>query len=152
MHHQLLHDDGAKTWAVVLDTGDEVTACLLDFAKANQLEATHLSAIGAFERAVLGYFDWQSKSYQRNPVASQCEVVSLLGDIARSDGQPKLHMHAVLGLADGRALGGHLLEGHVRPTLEVIVTETPAHLRRRHDPVSGLALIDLPASTVRNPS
>lgn len=152
MHHQLLQDNGSKTWAVVLDTGDEVNACLLDFAKANQLDAAHLSAIGAFERAVLGYFDWQSKAYQRNPVASQCEVVSLLGDITLSEGQPKLHMHAVLGLADGRALGGHLLEGHVRPTLEIIVTETPAHLRRRHDPVSGLALIDLQASTARNPS
>lgn len=151
MHHRLLHDDGIKTWAVVLDTGDEVNACLRDFATANHLDAGHFSAIGAFERAVLGYFDWHSKSYRHNPVPSQSEVVSLLGDITLSDGKPKLHMHAVLGLADGRALGGHLLEGQVRPTLEVIVTETPAHLRRRHDPVSGLALIDLQASTARNP-
>jgi hypothetical protein len=52
-------------------------------------------------------------------------------------------MHAVLGQSDGHALGGHLLEGDVRPTLEVIVTETPAHLHRRYDPVSGLALIHL---------
>ena len=151
MHYQLIHQADTRTWAVVLDTGDEANACLLAFAREQHLSAAHLTAIGAFQRAVLGYFDWQSKSYQRNPVANQCEVVSLLGDIALSDGQPKLHMHAVLGLADGRALGGHLLEGHVRPTLEVIVTETPAHLRRRHDPVSGLALIDLPASTARNP-
>jgi hypothetical protein len=34
----------------------------------------------------------------------------------------------------------------VRPTLEVIVTEAPAHLRREHDPATGLALIDLRAS------
>ena len=37
--------------------------------------------------------------------------------------------------------GGHLLEAHVRPTLEVLLTESPAHLRRRHDPESGLSLI-----------
>jgi hypothetical protein len=152
MHYQLLSDNGTKTWVVVLDTGDEVNACLLDFAKANQLDAAHLGAIGAFERAVLGYFDWQTKTYRRNSVESQCEVVSLLGDITLSEGKPKLHMHAVLGLSDGRALGGHLLEGQVRPTLEVIITETPAHLRRRHDPVSGLALIDLQASTARSPT
>lgn len=41
------------------------------------------------------------------------------------------------------AVGGHLLEGRVRPTLEVIVTESPAHLRRVHDPKVGLAVIQL---------
>jgi predicted DNA-binding protein with PD1-like motif len=40
-----------------------------------------------------------------------------------------------------------LLEGHVRPTLEVVVTETPAHLHRRFDPDAGLALIRMDADT-----
>jgi len=141
MHYQLLHQGDTRTWAVVLETGDEANACLLDFAKAQHLSAAHLTAIGAFQRAVLGYFDWNTKDYKRNAVDEQVEVVSLIGDVALKGDQPKLHMHAVLGQFDGRALGGHLLEGHVRPTLEVIVTEAPAHLRRRHDPVSGLALI-----------
>jgi predicted DNA-binding protein with PD1-like motif len=39
--------------------------------------------------------------------------------------------------------GGHLLSGHVRPTLEVILTESPDHLRKRLDPEAGVALIDL---------
>jgi len=141
MHYQLIHQGDTRTWAVVLETGDEANACLLDFAKAQHLSAAHLTAIGAFQRAVLGYFDWNTKDYKRNAVDEQVEVVSLIGDVALKGDQPKLHMHAVLGQFDGRALGGHLLEGHVRPTLEVIVTEAPAHLRRRHDPVSGLALI-----------
>ena len=59
--------------------------------------------------------------------------------------KPKIHSHIVVGLADGAARGGHLLKGHVWPTLEVIVEESPAHLQRRHDAASGLALIDLGA-------
>jgi hypothetical protein len=144
MHYQLIHQGDMRTWAVVLETGDEASACLLDFAGAQRLSAAHLTAIGAFERAVLGYFDWATRDYRRNAVDEQVEVVSLIGDVALEGEEPRLHMHAVLGQADGRALGGHLLEGHVRPTLEVIVTETPGQLRRRHDPVSGLALLDLP--------
>lgn len=143
MHYQLIHSGANKTWAVVLETGEEANACLLEFANALQLSAAQLSAIGAFQRAVLGYFDWNTRDYKRNAVDEQVEVVSLLGDVALEGAQPRLHLHAVLGRSDGRALGGHLLEGQVRPTLEVIVTETPAHLRRRHDPVSGLALIQL---------
>lgn len=143
MHYQLIHQGDTRTWAVVLETGDEAHANLLAFAKAQQLSAAHLTGIGAFERAVLGYFDWHTKAYKRNRVDEQVEVVSLIGDVALKGDEPMLHMHAVLGQSDGRALGGHLLEGHVRPTLEVIVTEAPAHLRRHHDPVSGLALIQL---------
>ncbi len=141
MDYQLLDNDGSRTWAVVLDRGDEVNACLLAFARQMQLDAAHFTAIGAFERAVLGYFQWEQKSYRHNRVDDQVEVVSLVGDIALKDDQPKVHMHVVLGTADGSALGGHLMEGHVRPTLEVMLSETPAHLRRRHDPASGLALI-----------
>lgn len=143
MHYQLIHQADTRTWAVVLETGDEAVACLAAFADAQHLSAAHLTAIGAFRRAVLGYFDWDGKAYRRNPVEEQVEVVSLIGDVALKGDEPKLHVHAVLGQRDGRALGGHLLEGHVRPTLEVVVTETPAHLRRSHDPVSGLALIHL---------
>ncbi|HEV2620933.1 MAG TPA: PPC domain-containing DNA-binding protein [Frateuria sp.] len=143
MHYQLIDQRENRTWAVVLDTSDEANACLLAFAKAQRLSAAHFTAIGAFERAVLGYFDWSTKDYKRNAVDEQVEVVSLIGDVALDGEEPRLHMHAVLGQSDGRALGGHLLEGHVRPTLEVIVTQSPVRLRRRSDPVSGLALIHL---------
>ena len=53
------------------------------------------------------------------------------------------HVHVVLGLSDGSTRGGHLLKGFVRPTLEVVVTETPAKLRRRSRPEFGIALIDV---------
>ncbi|WP_366928813.1 DUF296 domain-containing protein [Phenylobacterium sp.] len=59
------------------------------------------------------------------------------------DGQPSLHVHAVVGLSDGSTRGGHLLNAVVKPTLEVTIVETPAHLRRRKRPELGVALIDL---------
>src|SRR5207248_8373816 len=64
---------------------------------------------------------------------------------------PTLHAHLVVGRRDGTTLGGHLLEGHVWPTLEVIVTETPAHLRKSLDPETGLALIDIEAPSIETP-
>lgn len=74
----------------------------------------------------------------------QCEVLSAIGDIASGDeGKASLHVHVVLGLSDGTTRGGHLIEGKVRPTLEVVLEETPAALRRRKQPEFGIALIDL---------
>src|SRR5204862_465159 len=92
------------------------------------------------------YFGRAPKDYKRIPVAEQVEVLSLLGDVAEADGKPTLHIHAVLGKSDGTVVGGHLLEGHVRPTLEVILTQPPAHLRKKKDPETGLALIALDRS------
>jgi predicted DNA-binding protein with PD1-like motif len=131
------------TWAVVFDRDDEAFAGLERFAADNRLTAASFTAIGAFSEATLAYFDWESKTYEDIPVQEQVEVLSLIGDIAVADGEPKVHAHAVLGRRDGSTVGGHLKAGRVRPTLEVVVTVPPAHLRKRHDDETGLALIDL---------
>lgn len=143
MRWKLLDKGPPATHAVVLDSGDEAVAALGKFARERRIEAASLSAIGAFERAVVGYFDWSRKDYKRIPVDEQVEVLSLLGDVALAEGDPALHIHAVLGRSDGSVVGGHLLEGHVRPTLEVVFVEPPAHLKKRKDPETGLALISI---------
>lgn len=143
MQHRLLHEaDGQRTFALVLETGDGVMGCLQDFARSEHVSAAQISAIGALSGAVLGYFDWERKDYLHIPVKEQVEVAALLGDVALSpSGGPAVHVHLVLSKRDGTALAGHLVEAHVRPTLEVILTESPAHLQKVYDPESGLALI-----------
>jgi predicted DNA-binding protein with PD1-like motif len=89
-----------------------------------------------------GYFDRERKDYKKIPIKEQVEVLALTGNIALSDGQPKAHAHLVVGKSDGTAHGGHLLEAHVWPTLEVIVVESPRYLRRKFDRATGLTLID----------
>ena len=144
MKSKLIHEhQGEKTFAVIFDTGDEVVSNLREFAKANRLGASRLTAIGAFRDVTLGYFDWERKDYKRLPFREQVEVLSLIGDIALKDGEPQLHAHVVVGRSDGSTLGGHLVEAHVRPTLEVILVESPEHLRKEIDEESGLALIRL---------
>jgi predicted DNA-binding protein with PD1-like motif len=143
MRSKLLNADPPVTYAVVLDTGDEVAAELARFVRQNEVEAASVTAIGAFRDALLGYFDWQTKQYKQIAVDEQVEVLSLLGDVAVAAGGPSLHLHAVLGKADGSTVGGHLLAAHVRPTLEVILIQPPSYLRKRRDPTTGLALIAL---------
>ena len=145
MKAKLIHaSDGLRTFAVILETGDEAVSQIKAFADREKLSASQLTAIGAFSDVVLGYFDWEHKHYRRNRFDEQVEVASFIGDIALApDGERSLHAHVVLGRRDGGALAGHLFEAHVRPTLELVLTESPAHLRKRRDPESGLALIEL---------
>ena len=143
MRSKLLHRDGGATYALVFDTGDEVMAGLTEFAKDQNLEASDFTALGAFSSALLGFFEVERKEYRKIPIEEQVEVLSLVGNVTIDAGEPKVHAHAVLGLADGTTRGGHLLAGHARPTLELILTESPVQLRRRFDAAAGLALIDL---------
>jgi uncharacterized protein len=138
---------GERTFVLILDPGEEAFATITRFARDQNLSGASLTALGAFEKATVGWFDLEKKSYRKLPVGEQCEVLSALGDIAvGDDGKPSVHMHVVLGLSDGSTRGGHLIEGTVRPTLEVALIETPAHLRRKQRPDLGIALIDLAAS------
>jgi predicted DNA-binding protein with PD1-like motif len=134
--------DGRRTFAVIMKTGDEVLSSIKEFARDKNIAAAQITAIGALSDVTLLYFDWQKKEYQKIPVREQVEVASLIGDIALDPkGKPAVHIHLVVGKSDGSAMAGHLGEGHVRPTLEVIVTEAPAYLQKVHDMETGLALI-----------
>ena len=143
----LEHHGGLRTFVVVLSSGDEVVRTLTAFAADQKLGGSHLTAIGAFSRAVVAYFDWSTKQYQRTAIDEQVEVISFVGDVAIDKGKPMLHAHVALGRSDLSVRGGHLIEGVVRPTLELVVAELPRHLHRRFDPESGLALIDPDKST-----
>jgi predicted DNA-binding protein with PD1-like motif len=144
MEYRTIADEGGLvTYALIFAEGDEAAGELLRFARETRVNGAQLSGIGAASSAVLGWFDFDSKSYEPISLREQVEVVSLLGDIASlPDGTPQVHAHAIVSKRGGGAFGGHLIELHVRPTLEVIVTESPTHLRKR-------AVPGLPVATIR---
>jgi predicted DNA-binding protein with PD1-like motif len=142
-YRKIADEAGLATYALIFDEGDEAASELARFARESGVNGAQLGGVGGASRAVLGWFDLEAKSYEPIRIDEQVEVVSLLGDIATTeDGKPQVHAHVVVAKRGGSAYGGHLLELHVRPTLEVIVTETPTHLRKR-------ALPNLPVATIR---
>lgn len=137
--------EGGTTYVLVFDKGDEVMENLTRFVSERGLTAGHFTAIGAFEDVTLGFLDPDTKEYVPITIDEQVEALSIVGDISLENDEPRVHAHVVVGKRDGRAYGGHLLDAHVWPTLEVVLTESPAHLRRRVDPDTGLPLISLDA-------
>lgn len=143
MNWRLLHEtDGLRTFVAIFDKGNEPQSLLTEFASDQDVTGASFTAVGAFSEAKLAYFDREAGDYLDIPVEGQVEVLSMIGDVALSDDVPEVHAHVVVGRRDGSVLGGHLKSAEVFPTLEVVLTETPAHLRKRHDPATGLTLID----------
>ncbi len=141
MKATVINEGPERTYAVIFDQGDEFMASMLSFSKEHGLSGSSFTAIGAFSDVTLAYFERDRKAYRKNPFHEQVEVLSLVGDIAMEGDEPKIHAHVLVGRADSTTRGGHIMEAHVWPTLEVIVTESPRHLQREYDEESGLALI-----------
>lgn len=141
MRHKQL-EERPRTYALIFETGDELAAGLKKFAGEEKLAGSSFQAIGAFSRVTLGWFNWETKKYETSvDLEEQVELLSMIGDIAVKDGEAQVHAHVVIGRKDGTAHGGHLQAATVRPTCEVILTESPAHLQKEMDEESGLALI-----------
>jgi hypothetical protein len=133
-----------KTYAVIFRTGDNLTEGLTRFASEQNIRGASFKAIGALSSVRLGWFNWQTKNYETAvALDEQVELLSLIGDIAEKDGKAEVHAHLVVGKSDGTAHGGHLLDATVRPTCEVILTESPQHLQKEIDEEAGIALIRL---------
>jgi predicted DNA-binding protein with PD1-like motif len=140
---QLLDTNGKqKTYAVIFSTGDEALSGLTDFARQYNVTSAHFTAIGALSSAKLGWFNPARKMYKQIPVDSQVEVVAMIGDIALYKGKPVVHTHLVASFPDGSTRAGHVLEAHVSPTLEVMVTVEPNAMHKRLDAETDLTLID----------
>lgn len=135
-----------QRFLIVLSPGDEVIASLERFVDEHNVQSASVNAIGALSRARLGFFDLSSRSYREISVDEQVEALSILGNAARFEGRPRLHLHAVLSYPDGSCVGGHLIEAHVDPTLEVILDVTSTTVDRETDARTGLQLIAPPTN------
>lgn len=144
MKSKLLQAGGSKTWVLVFNPGDEVVSTLLAFAKDQSIKAAQVTGLGGFREVTLAFFDLEQKEYIPKKLQEQVEVMSLVGNFAQSpEGESKLHAHVVVAKRDYTAHGGHLMNAVANPTLELMVTESPAELARVFHKDKGLALLKL---------
>ena len=66
MKYKLLNGIDNATYALIFESGEEVMETLKTFANEHKLKASRFSAIGAFSKAELGFFDFNIKDYKKN--------------------------------------------------------------------------------------
>jgi predicted DNA-binding protein with PD1-like motif len=102
-------DDGRAAF-VSLARGEDLLAGLNEAVAELGIQAATLQVIGGLEEATVGYFDPDSKQYVPTSTG-HVEIGSGLGNVSIRDGKPFIHLHLVLSDRDGRAVGGHAMEG-----------------------------------------
>jgi len=91
--------------------------------------AVVVTALGMLNDVEMGYFD--GKKYEIHKLAEPAELLGVSGLITK-DTDPPYHFHVTLGKKDGGVTGGHLLEGKVWNTVEMVLEGCEIKLRRVH--------------------
>lgn len=133
----------ARRFILVCALEDDVLQALQQFCECERVAAASICGVGGFRSGCVAFYDMEAKRYERIAVDEQVEVLSFLGNVTAYQGKPRLHVHCILGHRDGHTTGGHLLEGIVRPTLELFIDEIPSNIHRTDRPEIGIPLIEL---------
>ena len=129
-------------WFIKLEIGEEIVQSLIDFIEEKNIPAGTIAGIGALTEVELGYFNRETKEYQRGQFNDVYELLSLKGNIAWLDNKPIIHVHCLLGDADYNVKGGHLFKGKIAVTGEIFVQEFLDKFDRAMDPEIELNLLD----------
>jgi predicted DNA-binding protein with PD1-like motif len=141
MKVKLLADNlGVRSYVIIFSKGDEVLSGITDFASQYKVTSASFTAVGALEDAITAWFDLKKRMYKLNRIKQQVELISLIGAIGLYNDKPLVHTHFSVGLPDGTVRGGHLIEAHVCPTVELFVTVYPTPLRKQLDDETQLKL------------
>ncbi|PIP34047.1 DNA-binding protein [Candidatus Falkowbacteria bacterium CG_4_10_14_0_2_um_filter_48_10] len=133
----------AQSYLIRLDPGEEIVSALKSVCQARRIRAGLVFGLGAVKEAELGCFLVRTKKYQARRLRGAWEIASLSGNISVLDGEPYLHLHAVLGDQHQKALGGHLSSAVVSATAEIWIWPVRAVIRRHFSAATGLNLLDL---------
>jgi predicted DNA-binding protein with PD1-like motif len=105
--------------------------------KYNVGTAVVISGIGQLKDFKLGYFKGKG-NYTPEHFKKPHELLSLAGNICKQDGEYKFHLHAVLGNEKKDVVGGHLIEGLVEVTNEIVLLKNGLKIKRELEENTGL--------------
>lgn len=135
-------DEGDKL-IIILERGEEIVASLQTFARENRVKGGFFFGLGAVRDCTLGYYDVAVGKYMRKKISEGREIVSLIGDISLIEGKHFAHCHIQLTDAEMNVKGGHLFEGYISATCEIMLFPTAKTLERKEIPGEELKMIRL---------
>jgi predicted DNA-binding protein with PD1-like motif len=108
----------------------------------NVKTAVVLSGIGQIKNTKIGYFK-EKGDYCPESFDKPLELLSLSGNICKQNNEYILHVHVVIGDEKKKAFGGHLIEGKISITGEIVLLKTSIDIKRKIDKKTGLKALHL---------
>ena len=130
-------------YAMRLDPGEEVVACLTQLVDRENVRLGSVSALGAANDVTIGIFNTSEKKYYSRRYQGEYEISALVGNVTRQEGKPYLHLHITIGNpVTGEVHAGHVSSCTISATLELFLQVWEGELGRKFSDTVGLNLLD----------
>ncbi|MFC1887392.1 PPC domain-containing DNA-binding protein [Candidatus Cloacimonadota bacterium] len=139
----MFYKKGEDYYFLRFEIGEEIVTELQKFCEKEKVKLGFIQAIGAVNKAVVGFFHTGSKKYLSNELKGDHEITSLTGTITEMNDSPYLHLHISLADEENNVIGGHLNEAYVSVTCEMIITVLKGSVSRFKAEALGINLLDL---------
>lgn len=130
-------------YLIRLERGEKIIESIKKFCADNKINCGYFSGIGALGEVELGHYIVENKKYSSKVFKQPLEIVNLTGNIATMDNEVYLHCHITLSDEEMKAIAGHLVEGKIAATCEIILVKLDMEVNRKHDDFIGLNLLDI---------
>lgn len=130
-------------YLIRLDGGERIVDSITTFCLTNDIEGGYFWGIGAVSEAELMYYNPAAKKYSSKMIVAPLEIASLTGNVSILEGEWLVHAHCVLSDPRMQTFAGHLKEGIVSATCEIVLIRIDETIRRKHDDKLGLNLLDV---------
>ena len=132
---------GTKCLMGRLAHGADLLEELTSVCTENNVRLGSVHALGALQKARIGYYNQDSREYEFIEMNHHLEITNLVGNVSLKDGEPIIHAHVTLADDEARAFGGHLAPGTIVFACEFCIQVFDGHdLCRGFDDATGLPL------------
>lgn len=132
-----------QKFIVRLDPQDEIISSLKQFCQENKIKVGVITGIGSVSKVSLKFFRKETKEFVEKTFEEEFEVTSLLGNVTTMGGETYIHVHITLSDQEFKCFGGHLSEGYVGATCEIIIDQVDGEVERELSDEIGLNIFKL---------
>ena len=143
MKTSFVYQQRQNNFLIRVNRGGKIIACLIDFCQKEKIKAGFFIGIGAVDQATLAHYSIENQKYSQKKFNQPLELTSLSGTVATLDNQPSVHAHAVLADNSFKTISGHLVEGRISGTGEILIVPLGKEIKKKFDQETGLNILDL---------
>jgi predicted DNA-binding protein with PD1-like motif len=131
------------TFVISLERGEKIIETLKQFCTKQKIKCGYFFGIGSLDEAEWAHYIVDNKKYTSKKYKRPLEITNMSGNITTMKEEIYLHCHITLSDEKMKVIAGHLKEGTIGATCEIVLVKLDSDVSRKYDNDIGLNLLDL---------
>ncbi len=128
---------------IKLKKGEKIVENITQFIIENKILSGYFYGLGAASSVEIAHYNIETQKYSNKIINKPLEITNLVGSLGIFEDKPLIHPHITVADENMQVFGGHLVEGIISGTLEIMFFKYEKALYKKLDTEVGLKTFDL---------